>query len=71
MENYLCFLIDYTEGTHECIDAPMREADVSPEILAVLKAGRDELRELLTGHFHPLFYLRRLDSETVNDPNNE
>jgi hypothetical protein len=51
----------------------MREADVSPETLTVLKEGRAELRELLTGHFHPLFedYLRRLDYETVNDPTNE
>lgn len=73
LDNYLSFLIDYTEGSHECIDWPMREADVSPETLAVLKEGRAELRELLTGQFHPLFedYLRRLDSETVNDPTNE
>jgi hypothetical protein len=73
VDNYLSFLIDYTEGSHECIDWPMREAEVSPDTLAVLKEGRAELRELLTGQFHPLFedYLRRLDSETVNDPTNE
>lgn len=73
LDNYLSFLIDYTEGTHECIDWPLRESDVSPETLAVLKEGRKELRELLVGQFHPLFedYLRRLDSETVNDPTNE
>lgn len=73
MDNYLSFLIDYTEGTHECIDWPLREADVSPETFKILKEGRTELRELLNGHFHPLFedYLRRLDHETVNDPTNE
>jgi hypothetical protein len=73
VDNYLSFLIDYTEGSHECIDWPMREAEVSPDTLSILKAGRTELRELLTGHFHPLFedYLRRLDHETVNDPTNE
>ena len=66
-------MIDYTDGVHECIDWPLREAEVSPETLAVLKAGRVELRELLNGHFHPLFedYLRRLDHETVSDPTNE
>jgi hypothetical protein len=73
LDNYLSFLVDYTEGEHDCIDWPLRDTEVSPETLTVLKQGRAEVRDLLSGQFHPLFedYLRRLDYETVNDPTNE
>lgn len=73
VDNYLSFLIDYSTGTHDCIDWPLREADISSESLTQLQEGRIELRELMHSQFNPLLedYLRRLDAEVLADPNNE
>ena len=73
VDNYLSFLIDYSCSTHDCIDWPLRESDVSDEVLEKLQEGRTALRELLHDQFHALFedYLRRLGLETEDDPTNE
>ncbi|KAJ1404620.1 hypothetical protein B484DRAFT_219412, partial [Ochromonadaceae sp. CCMP2298] len=73
LDSYISFLINHSMQQHECLGAPLRDADVHADTLAVLQTGRAELRELLRDHFHPLFadYLHRLDYETVADPENE
>ena len=72
-DNYISFLIDWSAGKHDCMDAPLRETDVSEETLQKLTDGRAELRTLLHGQFSVLFedYLRKLDSDITKDPTNE
>ena len=47
VDNYLSFLIDWTKGKHDCIDASLREVEVLAEVLLKLEAGLAALRQLL------------------------
>ena len=73
IDNYLSFMIEWATKSHDSVDCPLREMDITPEVLGKLERARVELRDFLDGQFHPLFedYLRRLDTEVLNDPNNE
>jgi hypothetical protein len=73
IDNYLSFLIDWATNQHDCIDCPLRETDISDEVLSQLREGQQEVRDLLDMQYHPLFedYLRRLDVEVAADPTNE
>lgn len=73
IDNYLSFLIDWSLGTHDCIDGQLRGMEISDETLTKLTNGRDQIREILRDQFDPLFedYLKRLDAETLRDPTNE
>ncbi len=75
VDNYLSFLIDWSLNRHDCIDGdrPLRDLDVSEEVLGRLIEGRCQIRDILRDQYDPLFedYLKRLDSETSKDPTNE
>jgi hypothetical protein len=73
IDNYLSFLIDWASGKHDCVDAPLRDVEVTDEILVKLIEGRTTLREIMSLQFDALFedYLRRLDSQIAKDPTNE
>jgi hypothetical protein len=73
VDNYLSFLIDWATNSHDCIDCPLRETDISDDILLCLREGQSLVRHLLDGQYHALFedYLRRLDAEVLQDPTNE
>jgi hypothetical protein len=73
VDNYLSFIIDWSLNRHDCVDGPLRDMDVSEEVLQKLMEGRDQVREILRDQFDPLFedYLKRLDAETCRDPTNE
>ena len=72
-DNYISFLINWSTGKHDCMDAPLRETDVSEETLQKLTDGRAELRTWLHGQFSVLLedYLGKPDSDITKEPRNE
>ncbi len=73
VDNFVSFLVHYADSDHDCIDWPLRDTEISAEVLEKLRVGLQSLREVLHTQFSVLFedYLRRLDAETVKDPTNE
>lgn len=71
VDNHIAFLIDHALGRHRCVDAPLREVDVT-EALPALEAGRAALRERL-GEVDALLqdYLDKLDKATALAPGDE
>ena len=69
----MTFLIDHTQGTHDCVDAKLRDLHVCKETLQKLIDGRTIIRSLLHDKFSELFedYLRRLNNDTVDAPTDE
>jgi hypothetical protein len=72
-DNYISFLVDWATGKHDSMVMPLRETELSTTVLDQLRAGRKELRALLSVSFHPLFeeYLRKLDVEIAKNPTDE
>ncbi len=53
-DNYMSFLIEHTEKTHDCINFALRDVVIYPRVLATLKEGRAALRAMLRGPVHQL-----------------
>eukprot|EP00808_Paulinella_micropora_P008730 g77250.t1 len=65
VDNFVSFLISHSTGTHDCIDSPLRELEVTEDCLAKLRSGQLEIQNKLQTEIHPLLqdYLTRLDRE--------
>eukprot|EP00457_Paulinella_chromatophora_P000002 gb/GEZN01000002.1/.p1 GENE.gb/GEZN01000002.1/~~gb/GEZN01000002.1/.p1 ORF type:complete len:6816 (+),score=1425.09 gb/GEZN01000002.1/:114-20561(+) len=65
VDNFVSFLVSHSTGTHDCIDAPLRELEVTEDCLTKLRQGQQEIQAKLQQEIHVLLqdYLVRLDRE--------
>lgn len=73
LDNYLSFLVDYNTNKHDSVYWPIRDSEISPEVLDSIKNGLQTVRGILVDQYASLFedYLKRLDAEITKDPTNE
>ena len=73
IDSYLSFLVDYNTNKHDSVYWPIRDSEITPEILDSIKTGLETVRGILVDQYSSLFedYLKRLDAEITKDPTNE
>jgi len=73
VDSYLSFLVDYNTNKHDSVYWPIRDSEITPEILENIKTGLATVRGILVEQYSSLFedYLKRLDAEITKDPTNE